>query len=84
MKVKAVSMVTLAIAVMMGVVFSAALVWAAKQEPTKAQKQAEIRKTANETLNSLYKLQPGSKGAIQKAAGYAVFSNFGMKIFLAG
>jgi len=84
MKVKAVSMVTLAIAVMMGVVFSAALVWAAKQEPTKAQKQAEVRNTANETLNSLYKLQPGSKEAIQKAAGYAVFSNFGMKIFFAG
>jgi lipid-binding SYLF domain-containing protein len=84
MKVKAVSMVTLAIAVMMGVIFSVAPVRAAKQEPTKAHKQAEIRKTTNETLNSLYKLQPGSKGAIQKAAGYAVFSNFGMKIFFAG
>jgi lipid-binding SYLF domain-containing protein len=84
MKVKTVSMLTLAIAITMGVIFSVAPVRAAKQEPTKAQKQAEIRKTANETLDSLYKLQPGSKEAIQKAAGYAVFSNFGMKIFFAG
>jgi lipid-binding SYLF domain-containing protein len=68
----------------MGFLFSAAPVWAAKKEPTKAQKQAEVRKTVNETLNRLYKLQPSSKGAIEKAAGYAVFSNFGMKIFVAG
>jgi lipid-binding SYLF domain-containing protein len=39
---------------------------------------------ANETLTRLYKLQPASKEAIEKAAGYAVFSNFGMKIFFAG
>jgi len=84
MKVKRVLVVTLASAIMMGSIFSAAPVWAAKKEPTKAQKQAEVRKTVNETLNRLYKLQPGSKEAIEKAAGYAVFSNFGMKIFFAG
>jgi lipid-binding SYLF domain-containing protein len=56
----------------------------AAAEPTKAQKQADVRKTANETLARLYKLQPGAKTAIQKAAGYAVFSNFGMKIFVTG
>jgi lipid-binding SYLF domain-containing protein len=84
MKMKTVLLVTLASAIMMGFLFSAAPVWAAKKEPTKAQKQAEIRKTVNETLNRLYKMQPSSKGAIEKAAGYAVFSNFGMKIFVAG
>jgi lipid-binding SYLF domain-containing protein len=84
MKMKTVLLVTLASAIMMGFLFSAAPVWAAKKEPTKAQKQAEVRKTVNETLNRLYKLQPSSKGAIEKAAGYAVFSNFGMKIFVAG
>jgi lipid-binding SYLF domain-containing protein len=57
--------------------------WAQKGG-TKAQKQAEVRKTVKDTLNRLYKLQPSSKEAIRKAAGYAVFSNFGMKIFLAG
>jgi lipid-binding SYLF domain-containing protein len=84
MKVKTALVVTVAGAMLMGSLFSAAPVWAAKKEPTKAQKQAEVRKTVNETLNRLYKLQPASKEAIEKAAGYAVFSNFGMKIFFAG
>jgi len=84
MKVKMALAVTVAGTVLIGSIFSVAPVWAAKKEPTKAQKQAEVRKTANETLNRLYKLQPGSKEAIQNAAGYAVFSNFGMKIFVAG
>src|SRR5512139_462161 len=84
MKVKTALMVTLAGAMVKGSMFYVAPVWAAKKGATKAQKQAEVRKTANETLNRLYKLQPTSKGAIEKAAGYAVFSNFGMKIFFAG
>jgi len=84
MKMKTVLVVTVAGAMVIGCLFSGAPVWAAKKEPTKAQKQAEVRKTVNETLNRLYKLQPGSKEAIEKAAGYAVFSNFGMKIFFAG
>jgi lipid-binding SYLF domain-containing protein len=82
MKVKMALVVTVASAIMMGSVFSVAPVWA--KESTKAQKQAEVRKTVNDTLSRLYKLQPSSKEAIQKAAGYAVFSNFGMKIFFAG
>ena len=36
------------------------------------------------TLNRLYSLEPKAKGAISKAGGYAVFSNFGMKIFVLG
>ena len=84
MKVKTALVAILISAIMMGSIFSVAPVWAAKKEATKAQKQAEVRKTVNETLNRLYKLQPASKAAIEKAAGYAVFSNFGMKIFVAG
>ena len=84
MKMKTVLALTAAGTVLIGSVVTVAPVWGAKKEPTKAQKQAEIRKTANETLNRLYKLQPTSKGVIEKAAGYAVFSNFGMKIFFAG
>jgi lipid-binding SYLF domain-containing protein len=84
MKMKTVLALTAAGTVLIGSVVTVAPVWGAKKEPTKAQKQAEIRKTANETLNRLYKLQPTSKGAIERAAGYAVFSNFGMKIFFAG
>jgi lipid-binding SYLF domain-containing protein len=56
-------------------------------EMTAKEKQtarADIQKMTNETLQRLYKAQPGTKKAIDSAAGYAVFSNFGMKIFLAG
>jgi lipid-binding SYLF domain-containing protein len=51
---------------------------------TKAEKQADVRKMESETLARLYKSAPGAKAAIEKAAGYAVFSNFGMKILVAG
>ena len=50
---------------------------------TKAQKQAGVRKNANETLARLYKARPSAKATIKAAAGYAAFSNFGMKILLA-
>ena len=56
---------------------------AEKQEEIK-QEQADISKMVNETLNRLYKIQPGAKSAIAKSAGYSVFNNFGMKIFVAG
>lgn len=46
--------------------------------------RADIRKTTGETLERLYKAQPAARTAVAKAAGYAVFSNFGMKILLAG
>jgi lipid-binding SYLF domain-containing protein len=46
--------------------------------------RADIQKTTNETLQRLYKAQPGAEKAIDNAAGYAVFSNFGLKIFVAG
>ena len=48
------------------------------------QERADIRKMAKETLARLYKLQPGAKETISKSAGYGVFSNFGVKIFVAG
>jgi lipid-binding SYLF domain-containing protein len=56
---------------------------AEKQEEIQ-QEKADIRKMVNETLDRLYKLQPGAKKAISKSAGYAVFSNFGLKIFFFG
>jgi hypothetical protein len=50
---------------------------------TKEQKQAEVRKSADQTLAQHYKARPGTSAIIKAAAGYA-FSNFGMKILLAG
>ena len=48
------------------------------------QERKSIQKMETDTLARLYKVQPSAKGAIEGAAGYAVFSNFGMKIFVAG
>src|SRR4249919_2615049 len=50
----------------------------------KAQEQAEVRKAADEALAAVYKAAPGARAAVQSAAGYAAFSNFGMKILVAG
>ncbi len=46
------------------------------------EKQAKIRQGVSEALQDLYKLQPSAQGAIQKAAGYAVFKNFGTNLLV--
>jgi lipid-binding SYLF domain-containing protein len=51
---------------------------------SKVDSQAEVRKSAQEALNSVYKVQPSARKAVESAAGYAAFSNFGMKILVAG
>jgi len=57
--------------------------WAASKEDIKKE-QDDIRNMSKETLSQLYKVQSSAKEVISKAAGYAVFSNFGMKILVAG
>jgi len=78
--VKLVFLAVILIAVM-GVVSLASADMTEKEKKTARQ---DVQKMSNETLNKLYKTQPKAKQAVAKAAGYAVFSNFGMKIFLAG
>lgn len=51
---------------------------------TKAEKQAEARRKAEQTLERLYKARPSARAAIKAAAGYAVFNSAGMKILVAG
>jgi lipid-binding SYLF domain-containing protein len=51
---------------------------------SKAEEQAEVRKAAQEALAAVYKVQPSARKAVESAAGYAAFSNFGMKILVAG
>ena len=51
---------------------------------SKQESQAEVRKAAQEALSALYKAQPSARKAVESAAGYAAFSNFGMKILIAG
>jgi lipid-binding SYLF domain-containing protein len=48
------------------------------------QKQIEIREMAQDTLQRLYKANPKTRAAIKHASGYAVFSNLGVKILVAG
>ena len=50
----------------------------------KEAKRTEIRKMASDTLAQLYKASPDAKGKIEKAAGYGVFSNFGVTIVFVG
>jgi lipid-binding SYLF domain-containing protein len=51
----------------------------------KADKErADIRQASTDTLAALYKANPEAQALIKKAAGYATFSNFGMKILLVG
>jgi lipid-binding SYLF domain-containing protein len=51
---------------------------------SKASGQQNIRDLANETLQRLYKAQPMAKARVERAAGYAVFNNMGVKILVAG
>ena len=53
-------------------------------DKTVAQQREDILKKNQEILANLYKVQPKAKEAIEKAVGYATFSNFGMKILIAG
>jgi len=52
--------------------------------PSADEQRDDVRATARDTLERLYRAQPSAKQAIARAAGYGVFSNFGMKILFAG
>ena len=71
-----------------GIVFALTLVLLGSTPATasdsKETQRAEVRKTSQQILNQLYRARPSAKGAVASAAGYAVFSNFGMKILVAG
>ena len=50
----------------------------------KDKERAEVRDAAQKALAALYKVQPSARKAVESAAGYAAFSNFGMKLLVAG
>ena len=60
-----------------GVVFGA-------DDKKKDKARSEVRKAAEAALAAVYKVQPDARKAVQAAAGYAAFSNFGVKILVAG
>jgi len=51
---------------------------------SKEESRAEVRKAADQALAAVYKVQPSARKAVESAAGYAAFSNFGMKLLVAG
>ncbi|EXI88475.1 MAG: hypothetical protein AW11_02095 [Candidatus Accumulibacter regalis] len=48
------------------------------------QGRQQVREMAQDALSSLYEIAPGAHRAIERSAGYAVFSTFGIKLFFAG
>ena len=48
------------------------------------QAREQVREMAQDALSTLYEITPGAHRAVQHAAGYAVFSTFGIKLFFAG
>ena len=53
-------------------------------DPKIEKKRQEIRKMSQDTLKRLYKAQPAAKSLLEKSAGYAVFSDTGVKILVSG
>ena len=60
--------------------FAALLLSACVSGDTASEKRANIQKMRADTLTKLYKLEPGARTRIRKAAGYAVFSNIGVNV----
>jgi lipid-binding SYLF domain-containing protein len=52
------------------------------QATTPVEERGEIQKMRSATLADLYRLHPAARAHIQKAAGYAVFSNVGINLVL--
>ena len=48
------------------------------------QARHQVREMSQDALSSLYEIAPGAQRAIERSAGYAVFSTFGIKLFFAG
>lgn len=54
------------------------------QDDTKTSGQQYARDLAQDTLQRLYEAQPAARAKVTHAAGYAVFTNTGVKILVAG
>jgi lipid-binding SYLF domain-containing protein len=50
----------------------------------RAQKQAEVRKATQASLERFYKANSRLKGEVERAPGYAVFTTFGLSLIIGG
>jgi lipid-binding SYLF domain-containing protein len=48
------------------------------------QRRTEIREMARDALAALFEAAPAARTAVERSAGYGVFSTFGIKVFFAG
>lgn len=69
---------------MLGVLWLAVMTSLSLAGDTLEENRQKVRSMAENTLERLYKLRPSAEAGIESAAGYGVFRNFGMKIFVAG
>ena len=56
----------------------------AQDDSVLVQRRNEVREIVHDSLATLYETAPGARVAIERAAGYGVFSTFGIKIFFGG
>ena len=56
----------------------------AQDDSALVQRRNEVREIVHESLAALYETAPGARVTIERAAGYGVFSTFGLKLFYAG
>ncbi len=57
---------------------------APKTQSQKDEQRASVQDMANQTLDQLYQQHPGAQSKVRNAAGYAVFSDTGMKFMFGG
>lgn len=57
---------------------------APSEDPKIEKERADVRKASADTLKLLYKARPEARTAVERAAGYATFSNVGVKILVSG
>ncbi len=55
-----------------------------KSQSEKNTARDSLRAMAEQTLDQLYQKEPAAKDAVDNAAGYAVFSDFGFKVLFMG
>lgn len=70
--------------VVVSVVLFSSAVGAELTDKEKQERRGEIDVQTEKILSELYEVSPAARSHIKSAAGYAVFSNFGMKILFAG
>jgi lipid-binding SYLF domain-containing protein len=70
--------------VIISVIWIAVTLSFAVADDKKEADRQKVRSRAENSLERLYELRPSAKAGIESAAGYGVFGNFGMKIFVAG